>query len=53
MSDVWHTITKRLKNSNYLNGAYAWAKLYNRYVEQDKLYREGVVSHGECYTKRK
>ena len=41
------------KNSNYLNGAYAWAKLYNRYVEQDKLYREGVVSHGECYTKRK
>lgn len=52
MADTWSTITKRLKNSENLNGAYAWSKLYNRYVEQDKLYREGVVSHGKCYTKR-
>lgn len=52
MDDAWSKITKHLKNSDYLNGAYAWSKLYNRYVEQNKLYREGVISHGNCYTKK-
>ena len=48
MSSVWDTICRRVHRRDVLDGAYAWSKLYNRYVEANQK----GDSYGKVYQKQ-
>lgn len=48
----FQSIVNRISKLQWLNGAYAWSRLYNRYLEQDKQWRTIGEEHGKVFKKR-